>query len=86
MDSGIQGHHQADVEKGSRNFLPPPHRPSLPFCCCMVIGRVALRDWNMSAYRPVVVTGGPGVDDLSFGFRTVYFSFGSRGQLAIAGG
>jgi hypothetical protein len=34
----------------------------------------------------VVVTGGPGVDHSSFGFRTVYFNFGSRGQLAIAGG
>jgi hypothetical protein len=52
----------------------------------MVIGRVALRDWNTSAYRPVVVTGGPGVDHTSFGFRSVYFNFGSRGLGAITGG
>jgi hypothetical protein len=52
----------------------------------VVIGRVALRDWNTSDYQPVVVTGGPGVNHLSFSFRTVYFNFGSRGQLAVAGG
>jgi hypothetical protein len=37
-----------------------PHCPSLPFCCCLVICHVALRDWNTSAYRPVVVNGGKG--------------------------
>jgi hypothetical protein len=86
MDRGIQGHHRADVVKGLEISFSFPHRPSLPFCCCMVIGRVALWDWNTSVYRPVVVTGGPGVDHSSFGFRTVCFNFGSRGQLAIAGG
>jgi hypothetical protein len=52
----------------------------------MVIGRVALWDWNTSAYRHVAVTGGPAVDHSSFGFRIVYFKFGSRGQLAITVG
>jgi hypothetical protein len=86
MDSGIQVHHRTDVVKSLEISFSFPHCPSLPFCCCLVIGHVALRDWNTSAYRPVVVTGGLGVDHSSFGFRTVYFNFGSHGQLAITGG
>jgi hypothetical protein len=86
LDCGIQGHHGAEVEKGLEISCPFPQVPYLPYCCCTVIGRVALRDWNTSAYQPLVVTGGPGVGHSSFGFRTVYFNFESRGQLAIARG
>jgi hypothetical protein len=71
MDGVIQGHHRADVVKSLEISFPFPHLSSLPYCCCIVIGRVALRDWNMSVYRTVVVTGGPGVDHSSFGFRSV---------------
>jgi hypothetical protein len=86
LDSAIQGHHRTDVVKSLEISFSFPHRTSLPFCCCMVIGCVALRDWSTSAYRPVVATGGPGVDHSSFGFCTVYFNFVSHGQLAITGG
>jgi hypothetical protein len=87
VESGIQSHHRADDVKSLEISFSFPHRPSLPFCCCcMLIGRVAMLDWNPSTYRSVVVTGGPGVDLSSFGFLTVYFNFGSRGQLTIAGG
>jgi hypothetical protein len=44
LDSGIQGHHCADVEKGQKISFPFPHLPYLSYCCSMVIGCVALRD------------------------------------------
>jgi hypothetical protein len=84
LDSGIQGHHRADVVKSLET--------SSSFPTALLSLLLLLGDWpcciagleyvNLPAR---VVTGGLGVTHSSFGFRSVHFNFGNRGQLAITG-